>query len=370
LFGSIEDLIQGRRLLIVPSSALTQLPFEVLVTAKPDEKLPRFEAYKKVAWLGQRQAITILPSVGSLKALRTAKSSAAPHAFIGFGNSLLTGDGGKDRSAWAKQDCRKAAPRRERRNANNSASIASLFRSGVLDIEELRRQPPLPETADELCAVASGLGVPETELDKAVYLGERATVSQVKRLSQNGQLARARVIQFATHGLLAGQTALFAVNKAEPALLLTPPAAASEEDNGLLTASEVAQLNLDADWVVLSACNTAAGSNDGAEALSGLARAFFYAGARRLALGGGFRSRRGYHNGCGERVKSRAEDWPRGGAAPLYRRAYRERRRLRASERLGALRAGRQWRALVLEGVTGEQTGTAIHPSSGRNRSY
>ena len=125
---------------------------------------------------------------------------------------------------------------------------------------------------------------PKRGLDSAVYLGQRATVAQVKALSASGDLARARVVHFATHGLLAGQTALFAKNKAEPALLLTPPATASEEDNGLLTASEVAQLNLNADWVVMSACNTAAGSNEGAEALSGLARAFFYAGARSLLV--------------------------------------------------------------------------------------
>jgi CHAT domain-containing protein len=55
-------------------------------------------------------------------------------------------------------------------------------------------------------------------------------------------------------------------------------------DDGLLTASEVAQLKLNADWVVLSACNTAAGEKPGAEALSGLARAFFYAGARALLV--------------------------------------------------------------------------------------
>jgi CHAT domain-containing protein len=66
--------------------------------------------------------------------------------------------------------------------------------------------------------------------------------------------------------------------------MLTPPATASEEDDGLLTASEVAQLRLDADWIVLSACNTAAGGAEGAEALSGLARAFFYAGARSLLV--------------------------------------------------------------------------------------
>jgi CHAT domain-containing protein len=155
-----------------------------------------------------------------------------------------------------------------------------------VNLEDLRRQHPLPETADELCAVASGLGVPQRELGNAVYLGERATVTQIKALSQNGGLARARVVHFATHGLLAGETALFAKNRAEPALLLTPPETgkASGGDNGLLTASEAAQLHMDADWVVMSACNTAAGSNGGAEALSGLARAFFYAGARSLLV--------------------------------------------------------------------------------------
>ena len=117
--------------------------------------------------------------------------------------------------------------------------------------------------------------MPEAGLSKAVSLGERATVSKVKAASGSGELARARVVHFATHGLLAGETAMFAKNKAEPALLLTPPAEASEEDNGLLTASEVAQLSLDADWVVMSACNTAGGAAEGAEALSGLARAFF-----------------------------------------------------------------------------------------------
>ena len=284
LFGGIEDLIKGKSLLIVPSGALTQLPVEVLVTAKPDEKLPRFEAYKTAAWLGQRQAITILPSVGSLKALRTAKASAAREPFIGFGNPLLDGQDGKDKRAWAKQSCTQHPVPHRTHMASHAADIATIFRNGQPGVEDLRHQPSLPETADELCTVAHTLRVPEKQLDSAVYLGERATVSQVKALSTSGELARARIVHFATHGLIAGDTAFFAKEKAEPALLLTPPAQASDEDNGLLTASEVAQLNLNADWVVMSACNTAAGSSEGAEALSGLARAFFYAGARSLLV--------------------------------------------------------------------------------------
>jgi CHAT domain-containing protein len=284
LFGGMEDLIENKSLLIVPSGALTQLPFEALVTEKPDETLPRFEAYKKARWFGQRQAITVLPSVGSLNALRNARASAAQEPFIGIGNPLLDGPDGTDRSAWSKQSCANALAPEGKRFGGRTTGAALLFRYGQADVDALRHQPPLPETADELCQVAQALGVPEGRLGKTVYLGERATVTGVKTLSENGALARARVVHFATHGLLAGETALFAKNKAEPALLLTPPVAQSDEDNGLLTASEVAQLNLNADWVIMSACNTAAGQAEGAEALSGLARAFFYAGARSLLV--------------------------------------------------------------------------------------
>jgi CHAT domain len=96
-------------------------------------------------------------------------------------------------------------------------------------------------------------------------------------------------LHFATHGLLASESETILKAKAEPALVLTPPndgasATELERDDGLLTASEVAQLQLDADWVVLSACNTAAGDKGDAEALAGLARAFFYAKARALLV--------------------------------------------------------------------------------------
>jgi CHAT domain-containing protein len=82
----------------------------------------------------------------------------------------------------------------------------------------------------------------------------------------------------------AGDLEKFAKGKIEPALALSIPDKLTDFDNGLLSASEVAQLNLNADWVALSACNTVAEEKPGAEALSGLARAFFYAGARSLLV--------------------------------------------------------------------------------------
>src|SRR5262249_10060400 len=122
--------------------------------------------------------------------------------------------------------------------------------------------------------------------DAAVYLGQAATERTIKSLSSDGTLANARIIHFATHGLLAAEAEYVTGSKTEPGLLLTPPEQATEEDDGLLTASEVSQLKLNADWVVLSACNTAAGgsSEHDAETLSGLARAFFYAGARAMLV--------------------------------------------------------------------------------------
>ena len=125
-------------------------------------------------------------------------------------------------------------------------------RSGLVELAQVRQQTPLPETADELCAVARDL---KSDVN-AIHLGVRATEREVKRLSaatDATRLANYRIVHFATHGTLAGQLS----GTTEPGLILTPPDAASEKDDGYLSAGEIAGLKLDADWVILSACNTA-----------------------------------------------------------------------------------------------------------------
>ncbi len=277
LFGQAEDLIKGKQLLIVPSGALTQLPFQVLVTAAPASGDQR-----SAAWLVRDHALTVLPAVSSLKALRRVlRPSAATKSMIGFGNPLLDGpDSRYANSAKLAKDYKTCAVPALQMVASAYAPHGGLVqfgtRGGFADAALLRSQVPLPETANELCAVARDLHADPGE----IYLGARATESQVKRLSETGQLTQYRIVHFATHGALAGQVS----RNSEPGLLLTPPAEASEEDDGYLSASEVAGLKLDADWVILSACNTAAGGAQGAEALSGLARAFIYAQARALLV--------------------------------------------------------------------------------------
>ena len=138
----------------------------------------------------------------------------------------------------------------------------------------MKSQSPLPETADEVCAVARAL----RSGSSAVRLGQDATETAVKRMSAARELARYRMLHFATHAALAGE----AVGASEPGLILTPPATATPADDGYLSASEISALQLDADLVILSACNTAAGGAGDSEALADLARSFFYAGARAL----------------------------------------------------------------------------------------
>lgn len=278
LFGAVEDLIRDKNLLIVPSGPLTQLPFQVLITAP--ETSP---GYRSAAWLLRKHALTILPSVSSLKALRRdAKASRAGKPYLGVGNPLLEGPDGRyarlARQAREKKACPPTA--QQKAQAGRLSARVGIRQVTILgelaDLAHVRAQAPLPETADELCAVARQLRAGGDH----VRLGARASEGDLKALSERGTLGRYRVLRFATHGALAGEMS----GSAEPGLILSPPEQATARDDGYLSASEVAGLKLDADWAVLSACNTAAGGVDNAEALSGLARAFFYAGARALLV--------------------------------------------------------------------------------------
>ena len=285
LLGEARDLIEGKHLLVVPSGALTTLPFQVLVT-----EAPASSDLAKARWLVRDHAITVLPSAASLVALRrTGRPSAAAKPMLGFANPLLDGNQKDPKDgAWYKKEARRARARMgcaakpkprtaARRAIGRSATLVPQV-AGLANLAHLRVQDPLPETADEVCEVARSIGADVSDM----RIGARATETEIKRLSAAGDLAGYRILHFATHGLLAGQL----TGTREPGLILTPPRKATQQDDGYLSGSEIAALKLDADWVILSACNTAGGTGKGeaAEALSGLARVFFYAGARALLV--------------------------------------------------------------------------------------
>jgi CHAT domain-containing protein len=249
LLGPFEaELAQTRQLYVVGNGPLASLPFAVLTTAPsaPND-------YAQAPWLARRVAIASPPSVRAFLDMRAASARpSARNPLLAVANPVFAGAGeGLGQLAAA---CRGA---------------------GAVPSAMIRALAPLPETADEVRRVAVSLGAGAESL----LLGAEATAGNFRARD----LSSYRVLYFATHGLLPGELRC----QAQPGLALTPPAvdATDAADDGLLEAAEIAQMRLDADLVVLSACNTAAsGDRLGGESLSGLAEAFFAAGARGLLV--------------------------------------------------------------------------------------
>jgi CHAT domain-containing protein len=259
----VESAWKGAHtLMVVADGALAQLPFSVLPTeaVAVAHQGPRFSGYAAVPWLARQIAVSQLPAVNTLVTLRrlpAGNPSRAP--FSGFGDPQF-------------------GPQIAVAAAGNPAEIrmrsAALPKGGEGEPVEwvpYSRLAPLPDTRDEILAIAAAL---KADPQRDVFLGAAASRQSVKE----ADLSRRRIIAFATHGLVAGDFP----SLEQPALALSAPSGIADE--GLLTLDDILSLKLDADWVVLSACNTAAGDGQGAEAISGLGRGFFYAGSRALLV--------------------------------------------------------------------------------------
>lgn len=263
---------------LVPHSDFLSLPFAALVTAPPPGNDNDPEAYRQTAWLGTVKALSVLTTPAALRKTGAADSQrrALRNRFIGIGDPDFAGEAGS------------AAP----------IKVARMYAGRIGNAEGLRQLGRLPETRAEVNQVASILGQENSD----ILLGSSASEQALADLAEAGQLAEAGLILFATHGLVSGDFD----GLSEPALALTPPetpsiletgkdlddgtalqfAAADGRwiNDGLLTASEISRLSLNAEWVILSACNTAAAETPGADGLSGLASGFLQAGARALLV--------------------------------------------------------------------------------------
>ncbi len=250
-----------RRLAIAAGGSLAGLPFSILVSSRPEGDDADPAALRTTQWLGDDYDLVHIPSIQALALLRGAPNEGDAGDFFGIGNPVLG----------------PAATQRGRRSTRGAGPGNSVFQVGraddgalVADPDMLRSFASLPGTAIELDTVRRTLGAPPS----ALLLADRATEPNVRALD----LSNARVLQFATHGLTPAE----ASGVGEAGLVLTPPREPRDGDDGFLAASEVATLNLAADWVILSACNTATGDGIDNPGLGPLARAFFYAGARNL----------------------------------------------------------------------------------------
>jgi CHAT domain-containing protein len=252
LLAPLEGSLRGVRSLIVATNgALASLPFAALVTQPPD-------GTSAPAWLVRQMAVSQLPSSSALLALRRVPPApAAAKALMGFGDPVFKlGTAGASAGAVSQPNLlgTPLAVGATRYDAEWG------FRYGDV--------PPLPETRAELLSLAQVLGAdPRADL----RLGAQAT----RRAVVDANLLDRRVLAFATHGLMPGE--LPGISK--PALALSVTADAGESP--LLELDDVLGLRLNAQWVLLAACNTAAGEAGGG-AMSGLVRGFFFAGARSV----------------------------------------------------------------------------------------
>ncbi|HVY15088.1 MAG TPA: CHAT domain-containing tetratricopeptide repeat protein [Rhodopila sp.] len=237
LGGFRLDGVKG--LLVVPAGPLLEIPYGILVTAPP--RAPTGLAGN--AYLIEQFPITHLPAAASLVALRHAGESKAPRPWIGFG-----------------------VPR--------PMPVAYAMRSFPADPQcgrQLAALPALPGAALELSLAAriegAGTAQPVT--------GQAFTANALT----HADLHDYRVLHLATHGVLPSDLACLQ----DPVIIASAAPNGPDASQGLISAGTVLGLNLDANLVLLSACNSGGGVTAG-ESLSTLARAFFFAGARGLLL--------------------------------------------------------------------------------------
>jgi CHAT domain-containing protein len=280
LLRPIEPILKPERnLIVVTNGALGLLPLSLLPTAPSVVSAntgPQFAGYRDVPWLARTHSVTSVPSASALLTLRRIPpGSSQRESFIGFGDPLFNEEQAAEAAKEENQRPERVAAASATGTEVRGVTIVGRvqFNTRGLDRADIGSLPRLPDTAMELRAIAQALGA---DPSKSLYLEKDATEENVKKID----LSRFRVVAFSTHGLVAGDLD----GLTQPALALTAPSVADPDDDGLLTMEEILALKLDADWVVLSACNTAAGAAAGAEANSGLGRAFFYAGARTLLV--------------------------------------------------------------------------------------
>jgi CHAT domain-containing protein len=241
--GPVDARLAGVKALVVaPSGALLSLPFPLLLTGQGDP-----DNLAEAPWLIRQMTIAHVPSAANFVALRKAGTSPAAHPWFGFGGFRPV-TLAQARASYPGTAC---------------ADSAELFAS----------LPTLPFAQRELDAARTLLGAsPSDELLNAAFTADAVRHTALKNY---------RILHFATHALLPAELRC----QNEPAIVTSAPPNARDASGTLLTAGDVVGLDLDANAVILSACNTGApGNRTGGESLSGLARAFFFAGARSMLV--------------------------------------------------------------------------------------
>tara|TARA_B110000503_G_C7162572_1_gene420358 strand:- start:64 stop:3774 length:3711 start_codon:yes stop_codon:yes gene_type:complete len=249
LLTNFTDIIKDKKkIIIIPDGPLYSIPFELLHDKKSNQ------------WLIEKNAISISPSAYSYVALNFENNLKfnTGNSFLGFGDPNIKGT--------------KIAESSDFEDILELEFSKVFTRGGDIDLKYLRMFPELPETATELKKISK-----KFDQNSKLYLRDDFNEDKINSINFN----KYKVVSFASHALVVGEID----GLSEPSIVLSLPKKITDDDDGLLTASEIINLNINSDLVILSACNTASSDgNANSEALSGLANSFFYSGAKSLMV--------------------------------------------------------------------------------------
>jgi len=246
LLEPAQQLIRAKtKLIIAPDGPLHYLPFEALIASGPKSTGTDGKSLADIPYLITQAEVSYVPSASILVAQTKTQRTEQKRAqlpLVAFGDPVYGG---------------------------NAVSVSSTVPAPLTNLAlrgvTLNR---LEFSEDEVLRIGRIWGIPPTS--EHINLRERASAERVRELD----LTRYRVVHFATHAVLGDKVGMLS----QPALVLSQTGS-DEKHRGLLQFSDILELKLNADLVVLSACETGLGSLHQGEGIVGLTRAFFYAGA-------------------------------------------------------------------------------------------
>ena len=251
-----------KKLIIINDGILYKIPYWALTT----KQSPLNYKFKNLPWFANKYTLTISPSVQSFVNLRNSENNNLnknqPNYldFVGIGNP----NGLKEReSVFTKLF--------QSFNFNDLFINYTDLKRGV-NQNAIKEMPALPGTEKELKTIAGEFSNNNNKL----LLRDEANEKNVKNLD----LTNTKYVVFSSHAIVAGE--MRGID--QPGIILTPPDNVTDNNDGLLTANEISSLEMNAELVVLSACNTGSGNTNSMEGLTGLAKSFFIAGNRELLV--------------------------------------------------------------------------------------
>ncbi len=245
-----QYLAEAHTLYIVPTGPLYMLPFETLVTNDIDYENPHY--------LILDHAIAYLSSASVLKVLRDTQAQR----HVQPSKKLL---------AFADPSYAACEDERANRAGARARTVAELRNKAFREVMGAVCFPQLPETESEAKSIAALFKAS----DNTLYLGKQANRSNVLKINNKAQMSDYRYLLFAVHGLLPNEVK----GLVQSSLVLS-----NVEDEAYLTMADAFTLQLNADFINLSACNTGGGKKIKGEGIIGLSRAFMYAGTQAIGV--------------------------------------------------------------------------------------